>query len=78
MRNQQRVSCEKEKKSSTKIGLETALRGKGNKCEVNVERRDSTMPNRERREGNEREEHFLNAALGFEINPAADRRQSAW
>lgn len=66
------------KKSTLKIGLETALRGKGNKCEVNVERRDSTMPKRERREGNEGEKHFLNATLGFEINPAADRRQSAW
>lgn len=31
----------KREKGTMKIGLQTALRGKGNKCEVNVERRDS-------------------------------------
>lgn len=50
------------------------MRSRGNKCEVNVERRDSTVAKRGKREGNKGEMHFLNAALGFEINPAADRR----
>lgn len=57
-----------------KIRLQTTLRGRGNKCEVNVERRDSTVAKRGKLRGSMGEMHFLNAALGFEINPVVDRR----
>lgn len=69
-------------KSTMKIGLETVLRGWKNKCEVNVERRDSTVAKREKREGNEGEMHFFKCSVRFWDQSCsrqeASAMQSAW
>lgn len=57
-----------------KVGLQTNLRGRENKCEENVKRRNSTVAKRKKEKEKRVKNAFLNAALGFGINPEADRR----